>query len=127
MSETPTPIRRAVTVVFALLVGGLHFVMPRVPRGPLGDLVTGYLIDVLLPAVLFLLVRLVPSPFTRHRAVPFVFVLLVGGVIETSQGLGIPLLGSTFDPLDYIAYTVGALLGLGIDALIMEQDKKRAK
>jgi hypothetical protein len=47
-----------------------------------------------------------------------VAVFLFGCIVETSQYLGRPFFGSTFDPLDIVAYAGGVLLGIFFDLFL---------
>jgi hypothetical protein len=38
---------------------------------------------------------------------------------EAMQGLGVPLLGRTFDPLDVVMYGAGVLLAAMVDRLVL--------
>jgi len=38
--------------------------------------------------------------------------------VETSQYFGYPIFGSTFDPLDILAYAGGLLLGILLDLVL---------
>jgi hypothetical protein len=102
----------------ALVVGALHFVKGENYQGPFANLVNGYLIDILLPMTLYLLMslfqnRIIHSPLFRACAV-FGFACLV----EASQYFDHPILGSTFDPLDVLAYAGGVLLGVLLDLVL---------
>jgi len=110
--------QKTITTLIALTVGLLHFVTGESYRGPFPAFVNGYLIDILLPMVLYLLlglfeVRWIRSPIFRALAV-FIF----GCVVEISQYLGRPFFGSTFDPLDILAYASGVLLGILLDQVL---------
>jgi hypothetical protein len=41
--------------------------------------------------------------------------------VETSQYYGFPIFGSTFDPLDILAYAVGVGLGVLLDLVLFPQ------
>jgi hypothetical protein len=110
--------KEPIITIIALTVGALHFVTGENYQGPFPDFVNGYLIDILLPMVLFLLMSLfqnkvIHSAFFRACAV-FGF----GCFVEASQYYGRPIFGSTFDPLDILAYAGGVLLGALLDLLI---------
>lgn len=47
-------------------------------------------------------------PWCKPWQVKLALAILVPAVAETAQFFGIPALGSTFDPLDYCMYLVGA-------------------
>ena len=107
--------RKAIVTLIALAVGMLHFVTGEGYQGPYPVFVNGYMIDILLPMCMVLLlglvqVKLVQAPVFRAAAV-----IVVGCVVEASQYLGYPLFGSTFDPLDVLAYAGGVMVGLFLD------------
>lgn len=110
--------KKFITVGIALTIGALHFVTGEQYRGPFPAFVNGYLIDFLLPMVLFLLsgmieVKWIHSPLFRAAAV-----FLFGCFVEISQYFGYPLFGSTFDPLDILAYAGGVGLGIFLDLIL---------
>ena len=110
--------KKLMIALIVLTVGLLHFVTGENYRGSFPGFVNGYLIDILLPMTMVLLlglvqVRLVQTPLFRAAAV-----FLFGCVVETSQYLGYPLFGSTFDLLDILAYAVGVCLGLILDVIL---------
>jgi hypothetical protein len=96
----------------ALMVAALHLITGEEYGGPLPGVVNGYLIDVLLPMVLFLLMglienRLIGSILFRAWAI-FAF----SCIVEISQYLNFPIFGSTFDPFDILGYAVGVSMGI---------------
>jgi hydrogenase maturation factor len=44
-----------------------------------------------------------------------------GCFVELSQYFGYPVLGSTFDPLDILAYAGGVLMGVLLDLVVFPQ------
>jgi hypothetical protein len=110
--------RRIVVVVFAVVVGLLHFVTGPNYRGPFPTFVNGYLIDILLPTSLYFLLSLTEFALFRCWVVKSLSVFAVGVVVETAQFFGAPLLGRTFDPLDYVMYAVGVLLAAFLDVVL---------
>jgi hypothetical protein len=54
----------------------------------------------------------------QNRYFTALAVFLIGFSVETLQYFDIPVLGSTFDPLDYLMYALGALLGLITDIIL---------
>ena len=110
--------KKIIIISLALTIGAFHFITGENYQGPFPVLVNGYLIDVLLPMTLFLLMglfqnKIISSPLFRACAV-FGF----GCFVEVSQYFGRPIFGSTFDPLDILAYAVGVLLGVLLDSFI---------
>jgi hypothetical protein len=110
--------RRVVVVVIAVAVGLLHFVTGPNYRGPFPVFVNGYLIDILLPMSLYFLLSLADLALFRPWWIKSLSVFGVGVVVETAQFFGAPLLGRTFDPLDYVMYAVGVLLAAFLDLLL---------
>ena len=108
--------KRAIIVIIALIVAGMHFITGESYRGPFPAFVNGYLIDILLPMTLVLLTGFFQTAWIRSNVFRFCAVVGFGCCVEASQYFGSPFLGSTFDPLDILAYIIGALLGLLVDA-----------
>jgi hypothetical protein len=110
--------KRLVITGIALTVGALHFITGEKYQGPFPIFVNGYLIDILLPMALYLLMslfqnRLIGSPLFRACAV-FGF----SCIVEAAQYFGRPIFGSTFDPLDILAYASGVILGVLLDLVL---------
>jgi hypothetical protein len=110
--------KKSLIVLIALTVGLLHFVTGENYRGPFPIFVNSYLIDILLPMLLYLLLGLFEVKWIRSIIFRSTSVFLFGCVVETSQYLGYPLFGSTFDPLDIVAYAGGVLLGVFLDRFL---------
>ena len=109
---------KPVLSILALTVAALHLLTGRNYQGPFPIFMNGYLIDILLPMVLFLLMGLFENRFIRSILFRACAVLGFGCMVEASQYLGYPLFGSTFDPLDILAYTGGVMLGILLDKLV---------
>ena len=110
--------KKTIITLIALAVGGLHFVTGESYRGPYPVFVNGYLIDILLPMVMVLLMGLIEIKWIRTTVFRATAVFLFGCTVEAFQYLGHPLLGSTFDPLDILAYAGGVLLGMFLDLVL---------
>ncbi|MBI5294170.1 MAG: hypothetical protein HY869_01755 [Chloroflexi bacterium] len=107
--------KRWIVTAIALGVSGLHFVTGENYQGPLPVFVNGYLIDLFLPMALVLLMGLFQNKILRSAVFRAVAIFGFGCLVEISQYLGYPLFGSTFDPLDILAYAGGVALGLTLD------------
>jgi len=113
--------KRILVTIIALGVAALHFVKGDQYHGPFGAFVNGYLIDILLPMTLVLLMglfqnKILHAPLFRAGAV-----FMAGCLVEASQYLGYPVFGSTFDPLDILAYAGGVSIGIFLDVIIFPQ------
>ena len=110
--------KRLLVTLIALSVGALHFLTGSNYRGPFPVFVNGYLIDILLPMTLFLLMGLFQNRLARLPHLRASAVFGFGCFVEASQYLGYPIFGSTFDPLDILAYAGGVILGVLLDLAI---------
>jgi hypothetical protein len=93
------------------------FVAIQDDKGPYPEFVNGYLIDVLLPFGLYFLLCLDRIPI-KSWIVKSILVFSVGVSVEIAQFFGVPLLGRTFDPLDFVMYGAGVTLAAILDALV---------
>lgn len=110
--------KAGVVVSIAISVALLHFVTGENYRGPFPEFVNGYLIDILLPFSLYFLLCLNQVSLLRSWVVKAILVFAVGFVVETAQFYGFPILGQTFDPLDYLMYGLGVLMAVVLDTLV---------
>jgi hypothetical protein len=69
--------------------------------------------------VLFLLLSLFENKLFRSALFRAVAVFGFGCFVETCQYFGRPIFGSTFDPLDILAYAGGVLLGILLDHVLL--------
>jgi hypothetical protein len=113
--------KKWIITLVALGVGALHFLNSENYPGLLKIFVNGYLIDILLPMVLFLLLGLFENRFVRPALFRVCLVFGFACIVETSQNYGFPIFGSTFDPLDILAYAVGVGLGVLLDLVLFPQ------
>ena len=111
--------QKTITTLIASTFNLLHFVTGESYRGPFPAFVNGYLIDILLPMTLYLLMGLFEILWIiRPSIFRAVAVFLIGCVVKISQYLGRPFFGSTFDPLDILAYASGVLSGVFLDLIL---------
>jgi hypothetical protein len=107
-----------------LVVALLHFFPARsYLNGALFSLYTSYFFDVAVPFALYFLLC-VEGPglgWARHRRVRGLAVFAAASAVEVAQGLGLPILGRTFDPLDFVMFGVGVLLAMLVDKMLFER------
>jgi len=113
--------KKLMIVSIALTVGALHFLTGEQYQGPFPTFVNGYLIDILLPMTLFLLMGLFENRIIRSVLFRACAVFGFGCFVEASQYFGYPIFGSTFDPLDILAYAGGVSLGILFEMLILRR------
>jgi hypothetical protein len=110
--------KKNLITVIALIVAALHFLKDRASQGPFHVFVNGYMIDILLPMTIFLLMGLIQNRIIHGALFRAGTVFGFGCFVEFAQYLGHPIFGSTFDPLDILAYAGGVLLGVLLDLVV---------
>lgn len=105
----------------ALFVAVLHFVIGPGYQGPFKDFFSGYLIDILLPFVLYLLFGFFKFSLLKKKLVRGLLVFSIGVGVEVLQYLEIPVFGRTFDPLDFLMYGIGIFLGVLFDHFVLSR------
>ena len=110
--------KKLVITLIALFIGALHFITGENYHGPFPIFMNSYLIDILLPMMLYLLLSLFESKWIRPPLFRACTVFGFGCFVEASQYFGLPIFGSTFDPLDILAYAGGVLLGILLDLVV---------
>ena len=111
----------------SLLTAGLHFVIGPGYSGWFRPFVTGYLMDLLLPMDIYLLSQVSlrrKYSLARSRWAGALGTFAIGLAVELVQAQGVPLFGSTADPLDLLMYALGTGLGLGIDLGLLARWEK---
>ena len=122
----PLPTRKVIVVAIALFVALLHLVTGPSYGGPFPGFVNGYLIDVLLPFAMFLVLGVGDWPLARRPWPRALAVFAVGAITETLQAFGVPILGRTFDPLDYVMFALGIGLALLFERHVLKRLSSRA-
>jgi len=119
MSNAPAlPKRSAVIVVIQLLIAAMHILrLGSRLQGELYNFYYSYFSDSVLPFGFYFLLCADEQwlPFIRRWQAKLALAFLAPSVAETCQYFGIAVLGSTFDPLDYLMYGLGALAAVLVD------------
>ena len=110
---------KVVVTIFAIFVALLHFITGPGYSGPFPDFVNGYMIDILLPCAMFLILKISNQNILTNDMSLGIFVFLVGAISETLQFFNVPIFGRTFDPLDYIMFIIGIILGYSINKFFL--------
>lgn len=84
------------------------------------NLFKSYFSDLVLPFGFYFLLSADEQwiPILRRWEVKWAAMILLPSIAETCQYFGIPVLGSTFDPLDYLMYTIGATFAAIVDTQV---------
>lgn len=112
-----------IIVVFSLAVAALHFIIGPHYTGCCKVFFTSYLTDIVLPMNVYLLFQVALRPklsLKRSVTIGYLATFLIGLSVEMSQYFGIPIFGSTYDPLDIFMYFLGATAGVIFDLLIIQ-------
>lgn len=119
-----TPTRLAIGVAINLIVAAGHIVDWRALLAPeLRTLVSGYFSDLSLPFAFYFLLCFIDDRVValRSAASKALVVIVASSGAELLQGAGIPVLGRTFDPLDFVMYAAGAGLAAVLDVLVLSR------
>ena len=115
------PRRIAVIISMMLLIALAHIVgVGRHFQGVLFNVLQSYFSDIVMPFGFYFLLCADEQwiPALRRWEVKWATMILLPSIAETCQYFGIPVLGSTFDPLDYLMYATGATLAAIVDTQV---------
>lgn len=116
--------RRAVSFSIVILIAVVHiFRIGSYLEGELHDLYYSYFSDFVLPFGCYFLLCASESqmPILRRWEAKSAIAFLIPSIAETCQYFGIPVLGSTFDPLDYLMYGIGAISAAVVDTQVFSR------
>jgi hypothetical protein len=116
--------RMSISVAINLLVAALHLIDLRALMSPaLRHLVGGYFSDLTLPFAFYYLLCLIDDRVAalRPAASKAFAVFVASSGAELLQGAGIPALGRTFDPWDFVIYATGVGLAAALDAAVLSR------
>lgn len=111
-------LRTVAVCIMVIPIALLHFVTGSSYRGPYPLFVNGYLLDILLPFAFYLLLSLQEFPVLNSWIVKAALVLGAAFLVEIAQSFGIPVLGQTYDPLDFVMYAAGVMLAVVLDTTL---------
>lgn len=117
---------RRLAVIFSIvvLIAAVHILrIGSYLQGELYNFYYSYFSDFIIPfGYYFLLCANEPHmPFLRRWKVKLAIAFLTPSIAETCQYFGIPVLGSTFDPLDYVMYGIGAISAVAVDTQVFSR------
>jgi glycopeptide antibiotics resistance protein len=76
------------------------------------------LLNILVPFGLYFLLCLSEVSLLRSWIVKSILVFGAASFVEIAQFFGVPLLGRTFDPLDFVMYGLGVILAAILDTTL---------
>lgn len=113
--------RITVIVSMMLLIALAHIVgVARHFQGVLFNVLQSYFSDIIMPFGFYFLLCADEQwiPALRRWEVKWAAMILLPSIAETCQYFGIPVLGSTFDPWDYLMYAIGGTLAAIVDTQV---------
>lgn len=116
--------RSAVNFGIVLVVAAMHiFRVGSYLSGMWYNLYYSYFSDFILPFTAYFLICNVEFqlPVRWRWGVKFGLAFILPAIAETCQYFGVPVLGVTFDPLDYVFYGLGALAGVLVDTQVFSR------
>ena len=99
----------------------LHFVTRSHYRGLYSGFINCYLLDILIPFGFYFLLCLNEFSLLRPWIVKNILLFGVASFVEIAQFFGAPILGRTFDPVDYIMYEIGVILAAILDITVFSR------
>ena len=125
MSITADFFRRlAVILSIVALTAAIHiFKLGSYFQGESNYFYYSYFSDFILPFTCYFLLCMYELylPILRRWEVKLAIAFLIPSIAETCQYFGIPVLGSTFDLLDYFMYGIGALTAAVVDTQVFSR------
>jgi hypothetical protein len=116
--------RRAVIFSIVILIAVVHILrMGSYLQGELHNLYYSYFSDFILPFGFYFLLCAteLQMPILRRWEAKLAIAFLMPAIAETCQYFGIPVLGSTFDLLDYFVYGIGAMSAVVVDTQVFSR------
>ena len=112
--------RMAVAAVVILLIAAIHiFRVGSYLSGRFFIYYYSFFSDIVIPIAIYFLLCIndITLPFLKGWMTKAILVFLIAMATEIAQGFGIPLLGNTFDILDFVMFGIGTLIAVGLDKL----------
>jgi hypothetical protein len=110
--------KTGIIVSVNLTIGLLHFVTGSHYSGPYPAFVNGYLLDILIPFGFYFLLCLSQLPLLRSWIVKSILVFGAASFVEIAQFFGLPILGRTYDAVDFVMYGIGVILAVILDTIV---------
>jgi len=112
--------RMAVAIMVILPIAAIHiFRVGSYLSGRLFIFYYSFFSDIVIPIAIYFLLCIndITLPFLKGWKTKAILVFLIAIATEIAQGYGIPLLGNTFDILDFVMFGIGTLIAVGLDKI----------
>ena len=109
-----------VPIAVMLFIAAIHiFRIGTYFSGKLFILYYSFFSDIVIPIGIYFLLCMnaVFIPRLKNWKTKAAIVFVIAAATEIAQAFGIPLLGNTFDPLDFVMFGVGIFIAVGLDKL----------
>ena len=109
-----------VAIVVMLLIAAIHiFRVGTYFSGKIFILYYSFFSDIVIPIGIYFMLCIndVSIPSLKSWKTKAAIVFVIAAATEIAQAFGIPLLGSTFDALDFVMFGVGTFLAVGLDKI----------
>ena len=116
--------RYAVAIGVMLVIAAAHaFRLGKYLSGSWFRYYYSFFSDIVLPFGVYFLLCLNDArvPLLRSWAVKCALVFGIAAAAEVCQAFGIPMLGTTFDPLDFVMYAVGVTTAAVIERQLLSR------
>ena len=122
MKRNPTiqPKRVFLAVAVLLVVAAIHiFRLGSYLSGGAYNWYYSYFSDIVVPIGFYFLLCIndLTIPPLRPWWVKALLIFGAASGAEIAQGFGVPILGATFDPVDFLMFAIGTGLAVGLDAV----------
>jgi len=122
--NTTTRGRTVVVVSILLMIAFIHiFRIGTYFQGKLFTLYYSYFSDIVVPFGMYFLLCLINERFRliKNWYVKAILVFGIASSTEVLQAFGVPLLGRTYDPFDFIMFGAGVLLAVFVDRFLFDR------
>ncbi len=116
--------RIIIAICILLIIALIHiFRVGSTLQGSLYTLYYGYFSDIIIPFGMFFLLYFneIHIPLLRKWQAKAILVFGIASSTEIMQACGVPLLGQTFDPLDFVMFGTGVLLAVAVDQCLINR------
>lgn len=119
MKGTDRIVRKKVVIISIVIpIALIHFFTGSNYRGPYPGFVNSYLLNILVPFAFYFLLCLNELSLLRPWIVKSILVFGAGSSVEVAQFFGAPILGRTFDPVDFVMYGIGVIIAATLDTTL---------
>jgi len=122
--------RRALAIGVILAVAAMHILrLGTYLHGSLFRMYYAYASDILVPTAMYFVLILTTGHvrFLDTWRAKAGLVFAAASFTEILQACGVPILGRTFDPLDFVMFAVGGLLAAGLDQGILALNTRKPR